>query len=1216
MLKDNQYIENSFKKIPVFCINLKRAKERKERMLQEWTEKRGVELIFFDAIDQNDINIDNLPEPFKTNYVKSFSNPLKRLNLSIGEICCSISHAKVLEKIMELGLNEAVVLEDDAEPLFENAEEFFSNLYFYNFDEYQAGIVLLHDQLEESKKHKVISDENIFKQNYHNILTCKTTCSQSIYYRNTESIIEAYNAISLLVNPADWAWDHFDIDKRGILGISSKPLTAHLTDTTYLSENVGRFFIKNELETDLDEYDIFKIFSNIKKISDEYEEMIDIIYNKEDMDLESYFYYYYYANKEKFEKIGYHLIPIKWTNIYNNADKENILLKLHNELKKLPKNKKYFTISQHDNAPNLDILPPNTINFSAGGNIPNTIPIPLMSQNKNGSLLEVKSEKKDIFCNFVGSLTHPCRKEIFDELCNNQDYVLHIKNKWTNNLNQTEIDLFENITKRSKFTLCPRGYGSTSFRLYEAMKFGSVPVYISDHFHLPYKDIIDWNDICILIPTEAINNIDNILKLVSKTKYEKMLYNIKKIYPKIFKFEYMFEYIFNTLKSKSETYENTKLNKEDDIPSKIFTVCTDSHKPFIPWLETIYNIYPDIKIDYTFLDQDCLTGNYEECGWKETMIKKTNRIIELFDLYPEEKYFIFSDVDIQYFKPFHHITNRLLETHDILFQDDGCAVCMGFFICKNNQFVKGLFQKALELVISSTDESYQEQKAVNDILLNYDIKYTKLPKEFFNFEFYERPSDSLYSMEDLVSSEIEIPENIVMHHANWMVGVENKLEMLKFVSNKVKKLTNKKLTIVTALLKSDNFIYHTANSILPQLENTDTEWLIKYSDTNIPKSLLELSYNNPNVKIIGKPDKSLYDALNQAIEKIDGGYVLVLGSGDTLIEGSVKVIEETIKNNLDVDGICFCVNTKSGIFNPDLREIYKRMPACHQGMILKTDYIKAINGFNTKYRIAADYDLFCRYFKKFPVLIEKNEIVSNFMGDGLSELSLNECLLETALIIYTNWKDIIEDERILMNYSMELLKYSYKNIIKNKKQQNKIYIDENEYIFHIGINKSGTLSLNNALNELGILSCHFSDNLINNGNPITYLFNEECGDGFLNLKKYPFKAYVDIYFLQEKYEWLYYNFPNSKFILTVRDKKDWIEDRLIGFVDDPSYKESYKENYIKEWSTFYDEHIDNVKTFFSDKPNKLLIMDIYKGDGFDKLCPFLNLPIREEKFKL
>ena len=593
MLKNNQYIENSFKKIPVFCINLKRAKERKERMLQEWTEKRGVELIFFDAIDKNDIDVDNLPEPFKTNYVKSFSNPLKRLNLSKGEICCSISHAKVLEKIMELGLNEAVVLEDDAEPLFENAEEFFSNLYFYNFDEYQAGIVLLHDQLEESKKHKVISDENIFKQDYHNILTCKTTCSQSIYYRNTESILDAHKAISLLVNPADWAWDHFDIDKRGILGISSNPLTAHLTDTTYLSENATNvFFIKNNFESDLDEYNIFKTFLNIKKISDECEETSDILYNKEYIYLESYFhYYYYYANKEKFQKIGYHLIPIEWTKIHNNDNKKNILLRLHNELKKLPKNKNYFTISQHDDAPNLDILPPNTINFSAGGKIPNTIPIPLMSQNKNGSVLEVKSEKKDIFCNFVGSLTHPCRKEIFDKLCDNQDYVLHLKNKWSNNLNQTEIDLFENITKRSKFTLCPRGYGSTSFRLYEAMKFGSVPVYISDYFHLPYKDIIDWNDICILIPNEAIDNIDNILKAIPKNKYDKIMYNIKKLYPKIFKFEYMFDYIFNTLKSKSETYENTKLNKENDIPSRIFAVCTDSHKPFIPWFETIYITY-------------------------------------------------------------------------------------------------------------------------------------------------------------------------------------------------------------------------------------------------------------------------------------------------------------------------------------------------------------------------------------------------------------------------------------------------------------------------------------------------------------------------------------------------------------------------------------------------------------------------------------------------
>jgi GR25 family glycosyltransferase involved in LPS biosynthesis len=1211
-MNNNEEIKN----IPVFCINLKRAKERKRRMVQEWTEKRGIDLIFFDAIDQKDIDINNLQEPFKTNFEKSFSSPLKKIDLSLGEICCSLSHAKILKKIMELGLNEAIVIEDDSEPLFENAEEFFNNLYLYNFDTYQAGIVLLHDQLEEAKKHKVISDDNIFKQNYHNILTSKTTCSQSIYYRNRESMEEAYNAFSLLVNPTDWAWDHFDIAKRGIFGMSVKPMTAHLTDTTYLKSNAGRFFVKNDIKSNLDDYNLFKILASIEKISNE-SDILDITYNKEDIDLEQYFHSYYNIHKEKFDNIDYHLIPIKWTRIYNDKErKEKILSRLKGELDKLPKNKKYFTVSQHDDAPNLEILPPDTINFSAGGNIDNTIPIPLMSQNKKRSVSQVKVEKKDIFCNFVGALTHPCRKKIFDELSNNQDYAFHIKNKWSSDLYKAEMDLFETVIKRSKFTLCPRGYGTTSFRLYEAMKFGSVPVYISDSFHLPYKDIIDWNDICVLIPTEAIDNIDTILKLITKTKYEKMISNIKKIFPKIFKFEYMFEYILNTLTSNSETYENTKLNKEDNIPTKIFTYCTESHKVFIPWLETIYKVYPNITIDYAYFDQDCPSGVFEEYGYKKTMIKKIQRIIELFDLYPDEKYFIFSDVDIQYFKPFHHITNHLLETHDILFQSDDYSVCMGFIIFKNNNAVKKLFEITLNLLITSDDEKYHDQKAVCDALIEYkDLKYATLSKDFFNFKFYETPSTELWSMKKIISSKLEIPANIIMHHANWIMGIDEKLEMLRFVSKQVNKSKNKKLTIVTALLKGDNFIFKTANSIIPNLVNSDSEWLIKYSEENIPKSLLELSDNNPNIKIIGKSDTSLYDALNQAIYSIDGGYVLVIGAGDTMTEGSIKIIEETIKNNSDADGICFSVNTKYNGFKPDLKDIYKRMPACHQGMVLKTDYIKTIKGFNTRYKIAGDYDLFCRYFQDFPVLISRDERVSTFMGDGLSELSLYECWLETALISYTNWENIFDDRKQLMLDVIERCQTSVKQkgVIRGKQNSMR---DEKQYIFHIGLNKSGTNTLNQALNELGIKSCHFADPLINEGKPITYLFEKEIKEGFLDLRKYPFKAYTDINILEKEYEWLYKSFPNAKFILTIRDKEGWLNDRILGFENETSYNKDFREKYIEEWSRLYDDYISDVTHFFSNKSNKLLKINIYNNEGYEKLCPFLGLPIKKEKLQI
>jgi len=36
--------------------------------------------------------------------------------------------------------------------------------------------------------------------------------------------------------------------------------------------------------------------------------------------------------------------------------------------------------------------------------------------------------------------------------------------------------------------------------------------------------------------------------------------------------------------------------------------------------------------------------------------------------------------------------------------------------------------------------------------------------------------------------------------------------------------------------------------------------------------------------------------------------------------------------------------------------------------------------------------------------------------------------------------------------------------------------------------------------------------------------------------------------------------------------------------------------------------------FFQDKPSQLLIMNIFEGDGWDKLCPFLHKPVSRKPF--
>ena len=51
---------------------------------------------------------------------------------------------------------------------------------------------------------------------------------------------------------------------------------------------------------------------------------------------------------------------------------------------------------------------------------------------------------------------------------------------------------FVELMSRSVFALCPRGYGRTSYRMYEALQLGCIPVYIHDEPWLPYADELDW----------------------------------------------------------------------------------------------------------------------------------------------------------------------------------------------------------------------------------------------------------------------------------------------------------------------------------------------------------------------------------------------------------------------------------------------------------------------------------------------------------------------------------------------------------------------------------------------------------------------------------------------------------------------------------------------------------------------------------------------------
>ena len=75
------------------------------------------------------------------------------------------------------------------------------------------------------------------------------------------------------------------------------------------------------------------------------------------------------------------------------------------------------------------------------------------------------------------------------------------------------LDYIE-LLKATKFMLCPKGLGTSSWRLFETMKAGRVPVIISDNWVPPAGP--DWDKFSIRIPETKIERIPDFLVSIER----------------------------------------------------------------------------------------------------------------------------------------------------------------------------------------------------------------------------------------------------------------------------------------------------------------------------------------------------------------------------------------------------------------------------------------------------------------------------------------------------------------------------------------------------------------------------------------------------------------------------------------------------------------------------------------------------------------------------
>ena len=220
-------------------------------------------------------------------------------------------------------------------------------------------------------------------------------------------------------------------------------------------------------------------------------------------------------------------LPLFWIAIWRVVDKypDESVLELMDRVstiyKSLKKEIPYHTVASevHCNKRLFPKLPSNVQVYGPGYNTNegdditcHEIPLLVFSRRF------FSNTTRDIFCSYFISGEYRCRKQLNQFLYGEEgfchkDFVVSFR---------VPYRFYCEILSRSKFVLAPRGTNITTYRFYEAIMYGAIPVYISDKFSLPYSDEVDWNSLAVLIDQNDIEMIPDILHRISAEQTLKM----------------------------------------------------------------------------------------------------------------------------------------------------------------------------------------------------------------------------------------------------------------------------------------------------------------------------------------------------------------------------------------------------------------------------------------------------------------------------------------------------------------------------------------------------------------------------------------------------------------------------------------------------------------------------------------------------------------------
>jgi len=182
-------------------------------------------------------------------------------------------------------------------------------------------------------------------------------------------------------------------------------------------------------------------------------------------------------------------------------------------------------------------------------------------------------------------------------------------------------------------------------------------------------------------------------------------------------------------------------------------------------------------------------------------------------------------------------------------------------------------------------------------------------------------------------------------------------------------------------------------------------------------------------------------------------------------------------------------------------------------------------------------------------------------------------------------------------------------------------IAEDAMIFGVGVNKSGTTSIAQAVEILGYPALHYRAPGLEprNVNPAIRRAVEEGVHPFTYVPKLgEYRALFDLHAVEENFAALDAAFPGSRFILHTRDLDSWLDSRERHVQANIARGSKYTGGWLTidrdGWTARWHAQHQSVREYFRDRPDDLLEFDLNAGDGWERLAPFLGMPVPDIPF--